>query len=485
MFSISEDGHLVIDASKMKVGDSEQLTYQYRNKGSNEEFTSDQLVMVHKTDRFPQDDKILTNFDGKKTFNRYTRLIYGVCTKAASCRQTSHYTLNNVVQSHAYGNWSQSGICILEEFSQHQDEFACTVRGDAYTRQSVELSSGAIKAVTPKVYETLTDEQKGQDNIVIVKAETTKDFDRAAYIIMAANNKPFLYGDSQTAVHAHSEDKKYESVWEISSKIFEFLRLPQSVYDKELTLQGDNLCQYAYLAQRAIQSRLSWGPIDGYFKTTDEQGEEVKVSSSIVSAFLYGGFRRNEDGSFTRTDDYKTLMDGLEKLQSLALSDKTKYLGVIDTYIKDNGLIQLQQQVNAIQQKFDSQQTPTIEDVLQMPMSQLVTFDNLKALQVVGDYLYENFCDEKRGFGVSPEGLVVTAEYSTDAQEDRTYIPIDGIDTANERQFVVPIFSSVKEGQPAAERTLAESIEIAQQVQIIEPWKQTQTDAAVETMPQQ
>ena len=478
IFSISDDGHLVIDAAQFKPEDMEKLIAKYSMQGNVSDLAIEQRVMAHKTNFYPKDDKILTSFEGQKTFNQYTSfLMPGVSTKSASCRQTSHFTLNGVVQSHAGGDWSQSGICVLEEVSEHEDEFVSEMACDAYIRGSVDVSRAAIKEVTSQVYKTLTPQQKAQDNIVIVNAQTSEQFDNAAYIIMVANNKPIIKAETQGVAHRGSCDWEYENVWGYASKIFEFLRPEHTVHEKGLTLSGDELFKFAYLAQTTIPNYLPYCPPSGVFTVTDSQGKSFDVSRELISAFLVGGFTRNEDGSFTRTDDYKKHVQGLEKLKSMLKQSnedlqnlgvagfvaKSKELqgefcSVIEDYIKSNGLIEIQEEVNRIQKEFDNQPTPTVEEVLSMPVSQLVTFENLKALEVAGKHLSEDVSSPYKLISLSPEGVVVLAPHIFDTNED--------LDMISNEECVVPAFAPAEEGQAPVERTLAESIEIANQVKI-------------------
>lgn len=469
MFSINEDGCLVIDMSKVSHQSLKNIMHNPSGIiSSHTDLPDDKIVMVHKTSYFPETGKILTNRDGHKTFEEYASVINGFYAKGSSCRETSHYTLNCVVKSHGYGNWEGDCICVLDEFSEHKDEFSTVCAGDSYTRGSVVLSDKSLIVVSPQIYQTLTPEQRKQGNIVVSVSQTTREFDNSINVLLAANNRPFIKGDFQNAGHANSKDIKYEKVWEKGSLIFNFLKSKHNIFEENLTLSGEELDRFAYITSRTLNSYTSWQQ-NGVYKIIDDSGKEIDISGTLVSTFLCGGLRKNEDGSYTRVEDYKALMEELENLESL---EKESYLGAIQTFIKQNGLIEMQRRVNAIQEHFDAQPTPTIEEVLQMPLSQIGTFENLKALQVANEYIQANITNENRSIFICPEGVLGRAAYSSEIQNNLDYIPNDNIVSVNESEFVVPsIKVEQEENGLLSERqlTLQEGLDIAQQVKIVAP----------------
>ena len=470
MFSINEDGCLVIDMSKVSHQSLENIMHTSGIISSHTDLPDDKIVMVHKTSYFPETGKILTNRDGHKTFEEYTQVINCFYAKGSSCRETSHYTLNCVVKSHGYGNWEGNGICVLDEFSEHKDEFSTVCPGDSYTRGSVVLSDKSLIVVSPQIYQTLTPEQRKQGNIVVSVSQTTREFDNSINVLLAANNRPFIQGDFQTATHAHSKDKMYEEIWEKGSAIFNFLKSKHNIFEENLTLSGEELDRFAYITSKTLDCYTSWQP-NGVYKIIDDSGKEIDISGALVSTFLCGGLRKNEDGSYTRVEDYKALMEELENLGSL---EQESYLGVIQTFIKQNGLIEMQRRINAIQEHFDAQPTPTIEEVLQMPLSQIGTFENLKALQVASEYIQANINNENRSLSIfiCPEGVLGRACYTSEIQNNLDYIPNDNIVSVNETEFVVPsVKVEQEENGLSSERqlTLQEGLDIAQQVKIVAP----------------
>ncbi|MBR1985094.1 MAG: hypothetical protein IKA31_05060, partial [Clostridia bacterium] len=161
-------------------------------------------------------------------------------------------------------------------------------------------------------------------------------------------------------------------------------------------------------------------------------------------------------------------------LENLGSLEQESYLGVIQTFIKQNGLIEMQRRINAIQEHFDAQPTPTIEEVLQMPLSQIGTFENLKALQVASEYIQANINNENRSLSIfiCPEGVLGRACYTSEIQNNLDYIPNDNIVSVNETEFVVPsVKVEQEENGLSSERqlTLQEGLDIAQQVKIVAP----------------
>lgn len=477
MFGLSPDGHLIIDVSKMNRSDRNAITTELDIEATKgycvNADKADQLVMVHKTEFFPKDNKILTNHDGKKSEGGFvTSSPLRLAIRSESCRHTSHYTLNRVVENVEGNSWSGTNICVLEEFSKHKNEFTGICTADSYTRDSVSLSDKSLIVVTPKVYESLSAEQKSQGNIVISNSLTPQSFDDTIRLLISANGKPLLSGDSGAAGHRQSVDMKYEQTWAHGNVAFKLLNSNHSIFEDELTIEGDELYKFAYLLYKS-------GSVKDVYKVIDKNGQEVEISASLAEKFYYGGLRRNEDGSFTRVSDYKSFIEQIEKEASMSGGKH------IVNFIKDNNLIEMQQRVNSIQQEFDSKPTPTIEEVLQMPVSQIATFENLKALQVAASHLNQ-MVGLTKSFDISPEGLVVSAVYDAlNNIEAGTLVPTDDVVAIGDQQCVVPLFEKSQNGAESIERTLAESIEIANQVKVYLPNQQLEMAATATSMPQE
>lgn len=389
MFSINENGQVVFDLKDVK-----NIALQ---KIDSESLTKEDRVLIHKTNFFPKDNKILTSFDGKKieTENANLSNVYMFSFKCsvASCRHTSHYTLNHGVSSHPFGNWDSCNVVVLEDFANHENEFVEIEATDSYTRNSLNLSDQSLKLISREYYDILTDSEKQSTNIVIldnINSEMQgKDVDKAISVMLQACGKPSINPPlHNSSSHSLSNDNKYEAVWEPSTKILDFLKNDKNVFDDNFTLSGEQLNRYSYLISKFGQNGL-YSKINKNLVVKDENNTDVEMSIVLVSNFLFGGLRRNEDGSFTRQDDYKSLMDELDKFT--AIEDSNVYMAQIEKFIKDNDLISVQKEVDRIQKEFDETPEPTKEEVLNMQVSEIGTFENLKALTYFSKEMMEDY----------------------------------------------------------------------------------------------
>ena len=98
------------------ITDSHETKWKRMSYADNE-YKYDDFVMVHSTDFFPKDGKILTCYDGNKTGK--TLIEYKGVVKEVQVlihRHTVHFTLNSMVQNVAggFGAWNNQNFIIVE-----------------------------------------------------------------------------------------------------------------------------------------------------------------------------------------------------------------------------------------------------------------------------------------------------------------------------------------------------------------------------------
>ena len=106
-------------------------------------FSVNDLVMVHATDYFPQNGIIKSTRDATD-----------------SKRNTIHTSLNGRVSSHNFGNWDDCGIIVLDPLKEHIDQVECVYSVDTFTYGSMRLSSDAMILINNNKFAKIYEENK-------------------------------------------------------------------------------------------------------------------------------------------------------------------------------------------------------------------------------------------------------------------------------------------------------------------------------------
>ena len=116
--------------------------------GFNDEVKDEDIYMIHCTNFFPKNHKILSTYDGNLIFNK--EITNGETVKnciTRSHRHTVHFSLNSVVGNtgDGKGNWDDINMIVVEPYKYHKNEFLRAYIGlDSFTYGSVNLSDEAI-----------------------------------------------------------------------------------------------------------------------------------------------------------------------------------------------------------------------------------------------------------------------------------------------------------------------------------------------------
>ena len=175
-----------------------------------------QIYLVHSTDFFPDNNTILSNADGGKMNSFSSQLDYGlyVVNHAYSPRETVHFTMNGRVQNtgDGAGNWDNQKFIVIEPFTNHQGELASGTphSGDNFINGSVHLSDDAILMVREDAYDSLSEQQKSQHNII----KYSGNADACTKNLLHSLGLPVVDNEANDAGHAHSEQYHQEYVLE-------------------------------------------------------------------------------------------------------------------------------------------------------------------------------------------------------------------------------------------------------------------------------
>ncbi len=133
------------------------------DKGSIGNFISDENkeVLVHTSNHFIKDNKILCGYEGGKKhkvkvdYNGKERFI-----DIRNHRHTVHFTINNIVQANPDGSWNQLKYIFILPLESHKDQIVSLNPSDSWTYGSLKIKDKPLILVRDDVYESITEEDK-------------------------------------------------------------------------------------------------------------------------------------------------------------------------------------------------------------------------------------------------------------------------------------------------------------------------------------
>ena len=133
------------------------------DKGSIGNFITDENkeVLVHTSNHFIKDNKILCGYEGGKKAKvkvDYNGRKYLVDIR--SHRHTVHFTINNIVQANGYGSWNQLKYIFILPLESHKDQIVSMNPSDSWTYGSLKIKDKPLILVRNDLYESITDEDK-------------------------------------------------------------------------------------------------------------------------------------------------------------------------------------------------------------------------------------------------------------------------------------------------------------------------------------
>lgn len=167
---------------------------------------SDEKVLVHSTDFWPENHRILSAFDGNKRGN--CQITYQGETKDVQClmhRHETHFTINSRVgnTSDGLGNWTSKPFMIVEPLKFHKDEMESFSPNDAWTKgKSLTLSDQAVILVDINQIDKVPKQKLLEQEYKIVYF--SGDPVKCLRNFLKYNNYQVLSNEPNDPSHAHS-----------------------------------------------------------------------------------------------------------------------------------------------------------------------------------------------------------------------------------------------------------------------------------------
>lgn len=192
-------------------------------------YDSDKIYMIHLTNFFPKEHKILSTYDGNLIFNedKYgekIQVFLGDEVKNVSVpahRHTVHFTLNTVVENTAdgAGNWDGRAMAIVEPMAPHKEQFL-SYGGDSYTWGSVNLGNDAIIIISREHLDLIPKDEKDKWNFIICDGDISLEVKK----FLRDNNLPVRGYEENDPGHANSYLYKCERNLETRDMAINFVK---------------------------------------------------------------------------------------------------------------------------------------------------------------------------------------------------------------------------------------------------------------------
>lgn len=272
--------------------------YKELDNAQQKEVEPKKIVMVHTTDFFPKDHRILTNFDGNKIETE--NLTYNGVTKecqALSHRHTAHFALNRKAEStgDGRGNWDDAKYIIIEPYDIHREQFAIFNAADSWTVGSVELSDKAIIMVREKDFDEIPEEEKEKYNIIRFRgkpSECLRNF-------LISENLPIFHGSNATACHKNSVYMKIENVLKARDCAINYVKNNSYLSRDSIELSRDDLYMIYDIVMENARISRAVGTFHINFQLCNNLVKEKGIPLEAIAFFINTGIVPTNDGNYT------------------------------------------------------------------------------------------------------------------------------------------------------------------------------------------
>jgi len=175
------------------------------DKGSIGNFISDENkeVLVHTSNHFIKDNKILCAYEGGKKFKVKVDYNGKECfVGIRNHRHTVHFTINNIVKANGYGSWNQLKYIFILPLESHKDQIVYLNPSDSWTYGSLKIKDKPLILVRNDVYESITEEDKEKYTFIKYNGEYDICTKNALQLCGIKENKEYAKNDA-----SHSNSK--------------------------------------------------------------------------------------------------------------------------------------------------------------------------------------------------------------------------------------------------------------------------------------
>lgn len=323
-----------------------------------------QELMIHVTDFYPKNKKLLSNYDGNK-FGACQISYKGVVknVESLSHRHSVHFTINNVVEStgDGFGSWQQPKYIIVDSMTEHQqDNIKNKCPSDSWTYGSIGLSDKAILLVNKDYINSLPDEAYNDYKIVVYSG----DYATCARNIILATTGKLYYVDENYPGHSHSKEYYSELLLNKRNRFINYIKDNNYKGKEEINFNKEELL---ILYEMMLENDYKVRGID----CISEKVKKYNVDENTLHFYYLFGFIKNQNGTFRIKND-EEIYDQFYNLDKIDLEQ----LNIINEILQNKKKEDNNNFENIIEQRIS---TMTIAD--------LYKFENQK----YAEFFYKKF----------------------------------------------------------------------------------------------
>lgn len=350
----------------------------------------DKVVMVHSTDLFPRNHKILTNYDGNKVSTHPIK--YQGVEKECLCfnhRHTSHFVLNNRVADTGDGNsWGNQKFLIIEPLKFHVDQVVDYLNpSDTYTRGSVNLSNQAVIMVREDAYEEIPEEERQKYQIVKYHGDATQCLRN----FLNLNGYDIFRTDANYPGHANSVYCTIEDNLNARDYITNYIK-----DNSYLSRENIELNKEEFFEMFNIYKQDSANMQSEYFFT--RIAEETDISPKFLNLFINAGTVFTEQGITFKNDE--EILDMFLNLRDIEYSDDFTEKVTIEEFKKvlNNNGINLEEikELYGLYLEYEKEKSSipneeiTYDSIKDMSLEEIYKFNNLEKCKKMLEILDNN-----------------------------------------------------------------------------------------------
>ena len=358
-------------------------------------------VLIHCTNFFPMDNKILSSYDGGK-IGTTVKEYHGVAkeTSALIHRHEVHFTINNRVENTGAGegNWDNPSYIIIDGYDVHQDEMESDCPSDAWTKgTSMQLSKSAVIMVRLQDKDKLpiSPEEMKYYNIIFYDGDAT----RCLRNFLRLNDYDIFNTDPNCPIHAYSNRMIQEKGANERDLAINFVR-DNTHFSKELPIFSEEeiaqIVDIGCINTAGVisntQLRLCSGgryDVNGedyrnileYFEAVKDMGNKREQYRNVANFIICSGMKITEDGRYTFSSDDEIF----HTIESLKQDTETLPEGIDVNLI--NKIFEMQQELS---RRHKCMELPPIEEFSSMPLQELYRFKNQLACEALQKTLPEH-----------------------------------------------------------------------------------------------
>lgn len=377
----------------MVITDEEDERYSRDCQLTEYEKDPNEMVLVHCTNFFPRNNKILSDYDGNKKTKR--TMIYNEEEKDVEAlihRHEVHFTINNRVENTGAGegNWDNPTYIVIDKYNVHQDELENFSESDTWTKgSSLKLSKDSIIMVRIQDKDKLPIEEGEEYNIIYYDGDATSCLRN----FLKFNNYNIFETNPNCPAHAASARKQQEDGTTGRDLAINFIR--DNNYDPKVA-QEFSKQEIAKILDVFIKNCCSRAilraPVYRHVDNMNLPEDKIGYYKQAIAFVIGSGLKRVNDDEYTFVSDEEVLKH---------IEEVIKWS---DEYVKNDSIsLPSWLDLNVINEIYEEQQRISNENVIEPVLREIenklsndnkMKFDDI--LDLYGDKLYEYTTEERR-----------------------------------------------------------------------------------------